>query len=99
MMKSRLSAAVAGLAAVMLAMTMATSTASAHELKSSGSPSNVDSDRGGYFVWNDGHALHLEASSHDDSTSYRGTLHTDGTFKDLSRDGDNERASISDDGH
>jgi hypothetical protein len=98
MLAFRLSTTVAGLAAVLLAMTMATATASAHELKSSGEPSN-DDDHSGYFVWNDGHDLHVQMASGDDSTSYRGTLHTDGTFHSLSRDGDNMHASISDDGH
>ena len=101
MPKSRLSATVAGLAAVMLALTVATSTASARELRAGGAPSNVDSGRSGYFVWNDGHDLQLRMASRDDSTSYRGTLHTDGKFRNLSRDGDrqDERVWISDDGH
>ena len=99
MMKSTLSTTVAGLTAVLLAVTVTATTASAHELKSTGSPSNMDSDHNGYFVWNDGHDVHLETSSSDSSTTYRGTLHTDGKFKDLSRDGDNEHVSISDDGH
>src|SRR5437763_14326168 len=99
MLTSRLGATVAGLAAVLMAVTTTAATASAHELKSGGSPSDLDNDRSGYFVWNDGHDLHLEMQSTDDSTTYRGTLHTDGHFKDLSRDGDDNHVSISDDGH
>jgi len=76
MMKSRLSATVAGIAALMLVVTVTTSTASAHELKSNGSPSDIDSDHNGYFVWNDGHDMHLEMTSGgrlDDLS--RNTLH------------------------
>jgi hypothetical protein len=99
MMKSRLSATAAGFAALMLVATVTASTASAHELKASGSPSNLDDNHSGYFVWNDGHDLHLQMSSDTGSNDYRGTLHTDGKFKDLSHDGDNLHAWISDDGH
>src|SRR6201999_2144216 len=98
---SKLGLTAASLTALMLAITVTASTASAHELKSGGSPSNLDSDRSGYYVWNDSHDIHLDMTSGDDSTTYRGTLHTDGHFKDLSRDnnGGNLHTSISDDGH
>jgi len=101
MMRTRLKTTVAALAALALMTTMTAATASAHQLRSSGMPSNDDSGRSGYFVWNDGHSLHLQMTSGDDSTSYRGELHTDGTFRDLSRDGDrqDQHISISDDGH
>lgn len=88
MLTSRLSLTAAGLTAMMLAITVTASTASAHELKSNGSPSALDDDRSGYFVWNDGHDIHVDMQSADPSTDFRGTLHTDGKFRDVNRNDD-----------
>jgi hypothetical protein len=101
MRTSKLGLTAATFTAMMLAVTVAASTASAHELKSNGSPSALDDDRSGYFVWNDDHDVHVEMQSSDSSTDYRGTLHTDGKFRDVNRnDDDNDmRTWTSDDGH
>lgn len=100
-MRAKLSVLIAGLAAVAVATLATASTASARELKTDGTPSHIDTDHSGYYVWHDGRDLHLRMSSADASTTYRGTLHTHGTFKDLSRDGDrhDEQVRISHGGH
>ncbi|MCC6174470.1 MAG: hypothetical protein IT305_04125 [Chloroflexi bacterium] len=97
----RLGVALAGFAAMMLTVTGAASTASAHELHSQGSPTNIASGHADYYVWHDGHDIHLDVASGDNSATIRGKLHTDGTFHDLSQSDNNQdfHASISDDRH
>ena len=101
MMRHRLRTTLSGLASAALVLMVATTTASANELRSNGSPSNLDSGDHGYYIWNDGHDLHVRMTGGDGSDVFHGTLHTDGKFRDLSHDGDHhdEHVAIDDDEH
>jgi hypothetical protein len=84
-----------------MALTMTAPVASAHQLRANGQPSDLNGDRNGYVVWNDGHDLQLRMTASKDSVKYRGTLQTNGRFKLPTREGDRqkEHVTISNKGH
>lgn len=101
MFERRLGATLAGLSAAILAFSIAAPTASAKELQATGTPPNLGSGQTGYYVWSDGHDLHLRMSDGDASAVLRGTLRTNGKLARMGLDGNRnaEHVAITDHGH